>query len=93
MEVLAEKVHVSPHHIRKLEEGESMPSSDVMRQLASALGVLPIALKLACGKLEFWDLYPIDPEQPPSGYSLSNISKEEEVKLLWFLRYIRSAGV
>lgn len=90
---LANKVGRTPHYIRKLEEGDATPSPRLVRHLAGALDVLPIVLKLATGHVEFWDLYPVNFKQPPSGYSLSNIDKEEEIKLLWFLRYLRSVGV
>ena len=90
---LAEKAKVTRSYITALEQGKGLPSPKVTRQLAEALDVLPIILKMACGQIEFWDLYPVDLEQPPTGYSLSGINKEERIKLLWFLRYVRSAGV
>lgn len=76
-----------------LEEGDRKPSPKLIRNLAGALDVLPLYLKLTTGQVEFWDLYPVDIDQAPSGYSLSDISKEEEAKLLWFLHYLRTAGV
>lgn len=90
---LAKKAKVTRSYITGLEQGKGLPSPKVTRQLAEALDVLPIILKMACGQIEFWDLYPVDLEQPPSGYSLSRIKKDERIKLLWFLRYVRSAGV
>jgi len=90
---LANKVGVNRSYITMLEEGERKPSPKLIRHLAGALDVLPLYLKLATGQVEFWDLYPVDIENAPSGYSLSNISSEEEVKLLWFLHYLRTAGV
>jgi len=90
---LADKVGVKRSYITMLEEGDRKPSPKVIRQLAGALDVLPLYLKLATGQIEFWDLYPVDIEHAPSGYSLSDINKEEEVKLLWFLHYLRTAGV
>jgi hypothetical protein len=76
-----------------LEEGERKPSPKVVRNLAGALDVMPLYLKLASGQVEFWDLYPVDTEHAPGGYSLSDITRQEEVKLLWFLHYLRTAGV
>jgi len=90
---LANKVGVNRSYITMLEEGDRKPSPKVIRNLAGALDVMPLYLKLATGQVEFWDLYPVDTEHAPSGYSLSIISKEEEVKLLWFLHYLRSVGV
>lgn len=65
----------------------------MQRGKTGALDVLPIYLKLTTGQAVFWDLYPVDIEHAPSGYSLSDISKEEEAKLFWFLHYLRTAGV
>ena len=90
---LAAKVGVKRSYITMLEEGDRKPSPKLIRHLAGALDVLPLYLKLTTGQIEFWDLYPVDIEHAPSGYSLSNITKEEEVKLLWFLQYLRTAGV
>ena len=90
---LANKVGVKRSYITMLEEGDRKPSPRLVRHLAGALDVLPLYLKLATGQVEFWDLYPVDTEHAPGGYSLSSISKEEEVKLLWFLHYLRTAGV
>ncbi|UCB44037.1 MAG: helix-turn-helix transcriptional regulator [Dehalococcoidales bacterium] len=90
---LADKVGVKRSYITMLEEGDRKPSPKLIRNLAGALDVLPLYLKLTTGQVEFWDLYPVDIDQAPSGYSLSDISKEEEAKLLWFLHYLRTAGV
>ena len=90
---LASKAGVKRSYITMLEEGDRKPSPKVIRSLAGALDVMPLYLKLASGQVEFWDLYPIDTEHAPGGYSLSSITKEEEVKLLWFLHYLRTAGV
>jgi transcriptional regulator with XRE-family HTH domain len=90
---LAKRAKVTRPYITALEQGKGLPSPKITRQLADALGVLPIILKMACGQIEFWDLYPVDLEQPPSGYKLSGINKEERIKLLWFLRYLRSVNV
>lgn len=90
---LAKKVGVKRSYITMLEEGERKPSPKLVRNLAGVLDVLPLYLKLATGQVEFWDLYPVDTERAPDGYSLSNISQEEEVKLLWFLHYLRTVGV
>ena len=90
---LANKAGVKRSYITMLEEGERKPSPKLIRHLAGALDVLPLYLKLATGQVEFWDLYPVDTERAPYGYSLSNISPEEEVKLLRFLQYLRTAGV
>ena len=86
---LAEEARISVQHLRKLEEGDSIASPDVMRRLAAALSVQPVALRLAAMQLEFWDLYPVDRTRSPDGYSLAEVSEEEERELLWFLQYIR----
>jgi transcriptional regulator with XRE-family HTH domain len=90
---LASKAGVKRSYITMLEEGERKPSPKVVRNLAGALDVMPLYLKLASGQVEFWDLYPVDTEHAPGGYSLSDITRQEEVKLLWFLHYLRTAGV
>ena len=90
---LANKVGVKRSYITMLEEGDRKPSPKVIRNLAGALDVMPLYLKLATGQVEFWDLYPVDTDHAPGGYSLSDINNEEEIKLLWFLHYLRTAGV
>ena len=90
---LANKVGVNRSYITMLEEGDRKPSPKVVRNLAGALDVMPLYLKLATGQVEFLDMYPVDMEHAPGGYSLSSISQEEEVKLLWFLHYLRTACV
>jgi transcriptional regulator with XRE-family HTH domain len=90
---LANKSGVSYAYISQLEKGEHpSPSPKVIRQLAGALDILPITLKLCTGQVEFWDLYPVDLDNSPEGYSLSEVDSEEQIQLLWFLKYIRTSG-
>jgi len=89
LDELSQKAQISRNYITRLEKGESSPSANVIRQLAGALDELPLRLKVAAGLVEFWDLYPVDLEERPSNLSLSEISEEEETKLLWFLQYVR----
>ena len=89
---LSARSGISHAYISQLEKGEhTSPSPKVIRQLAGALDILPITLKLATGQVEFWDLYPVDLSDEPEGYSLSEISEEESIQLKWFLRYIRTS--
>ena len=90
---LATSIGVTRSYITALEQGKGLPSPEVIRQLARVLGVSPMTLKLLAGQLEFWDLYPVDLQNAPSGFSLSEINEEEEVQLLWFLKHVRSAGI
>jgi len=92
IEELSQKAQLSRNYITRLEKGESSPSANVVRQLAGALDEPPLALKVAAGLVEFWDLYPVDLKERPSDLSLSEISEMEKTKLLWFLRYVRSLG-
>ena len=90
---LAAKSGVKRNYITMLETGErTAPSANVVRQLAGALDELPLKLKVAAGIVEFWDLYPVNLDERPMGRSLSDLSEPEEVKLLWFLEYLRSTG-
>lgn len=93
LEELSKNTGLSRKYITRLEEGKSRPSAKVVRLLAGALDEPPLSLKVAAGLVEFWDLYPADLKERPDDVSLSEVSEEEETKLLWFLRYIRHAEV
>jgi transcriptional regulator with XRE-family HTH domain len=93
LEELSKNAGLSRKYITRLEEGNSRPSAKVVRLLAGALDEPPLSLKVAAGLVEFWDLYRVDFKERPDDVSLSDVSEEEENKLLWFLRYIRHAEI